>query len=206
MDDLVVGLEHVEAMGEACLGGLKHREIVQILDLVMRVELLQEELQPRRKPGAEVLRRSQSRRETPRWPSRARRRSRGTCRGAAARTAPWRRDWRGCPRPRAGSGRSAGAGRPASRRGCRGRGPGAGLLVQSSGVDSGCAAARQGSVPDRRPSRPAGRATPIPRPPPGSAPRSRRRRARAAAGTAPRGSGARAGRARQCGRAAPMAR
>jgi hypothetical protein len=56
MDDFVISLEHVEAMGEACLGGLKHREIVQILDLVMRIELLQEELQPRRKPGAEVLR------------------------------------------------------------------------------------------------------------------------------------------------------
>jgi len=55
MDDFVISLEHVEAMGEACLGGLKHREIVQILDLVVRVELLKKELQARRKEGAKVL-------------------------------------------------------------------------------------------------------------------------------------------------------
>ena len=52
----MVGLEHGEAVRELRLGGLEDREIVQVLDLVMGVELLQEELQARRKPGAEVLR------------------------------------------------------------------------------------------------------------------------------------------------------
>ena len=137
VDHLVVGLEHVEAVGEARLGGLKHREIVQILDLVMGVELLQEELQPRRKPGAEVLRGRGPFAERRGRRRRARRRSRGTCRGAAARSAPWRRDWRGRPTPRADSGRSAGAGRPASRRGCRGQAQRAAFSRDpSSGLDN----------------------------------------------------------------------
>src|SRR5438270_6893489 len=51
----MVALQHVEAVGEAVFRSLEHRKVMQVLDLVMGVELLQEKLQPRRKPGAEVL-------------------------------------------------------------------------------------------------------------------------------------------------------
>src|SRR6185295_10275120 len=57
MDHPVVGFEHVEAAGEPRLGRLEHGEEMQVLDLMVGVELLEEELQPRRKPGAQVLRR-----------------------------------------------------------------------------------------------------------------------------------------------------
>ena len=56
VDRLMVAFKHVEAEREARLGRLKDREVVQVLDLVMRMELLKEELETRGKPGAEVLR------------------------------------------------------------------------------------------------------------------------------------------------------
>jgi hypothetical protein len=94
---------------------------MQILDLVVGVELLQEEPQPGRKPGAEVWHARRSRRGR-RWsPPPAPRRCRGTCRAARARTAPWRRDGRASARLRADTGRSGAAARPASHCGHRAR-------------------------------------------------------------------------------------
>ena len=49
----MVAFQHVEATGEPRLRRLEDRKVMQVLDLMVRVELLQEELQPGRKPGAE---------------------------------------------------------------------------------------------------------------------------------------------------------
>ena len=56
VDRVVIVLQHLETTGEPRLRRLEDRKVVKVLDLVVRVELLQEELQPGRKPGPEVLR------------------------------------------------------------------------------------------------------------------------------------------------------
>ena len=50
----MIALQHVEAAGEPRLRRLEDRKVMQVLDLMVGIELLQEELQPGRKPGAEV--------------------------------------------------------------------------------------------------------------------------------------------------------
>ncbi len=42
-----VALQHVEAARQSRLGGTENREIMQVLDLVVHVELRQQKLQPR---------------------------------------------------------------------------------------------------------------------------------------------------------------
>ena len=95
---------------------------MQILDLVMHVELRQQELQPRHQLAREVRRRQHARAELRGDVLDHGRTVRGTWRGARARTAPSRRDWRGPPIARAESARSARADPPASRCGGQARG------------------------------------------------------------------------------------
>src|SRR5215208_2099492 len=54
VEDVVIVLQHLEATHETRLGGAKEREIAQILDLMMHLELRQEELQARREPPPEL--------------------------------------------------------------------------------------------------------------------------------------------------------
>ena len=46
--------QHVEAARQAVIGGAEDREVMQVLDLVMHVELLQQELQPRHQQARET--------------------------------------------------------------------------------------------------------------------------------------------------------
>ena len=50
----MIVLQHLEAAHETRLGGAKQREVAQILDLMMHLELRQEELQARREPAPEL--------------------------------------------------------------------------------------------------------------------------------------------------------
>ena len=55
MDHPVIALQHVEPLGEAAFRRLEYREVMQVLDLMVRVQLPQEKSQAWRKPNAEVL-------------------------------------------------------------------------------------------------------------------------------------------------------
>ena len=60
VDGVVVAFQHVEAARQPRLGGAEDREIVQVLDLVMHVELRQQELQPRHELAREFGRRQRA--------------------------------------------------------------------------------------------------------------------------------------------------
>ena len=53
----MIVLEDLKAVDEPALRGPQDRKIVRVLDVVMLVQLLQEELQARREPRMEFLRR-----------------------------------------------------------------------------------------------------------------------------------------------------
>jgi len=86
---------------------------VLVLDLVMHAKLLQQKLQPRHHLAREFRGRQSAVAELRRGVSMVAT-ARETCRGATARTAPWRRDWRGLPTAPAETVRSARANRPAA--------------------------------------------------------------------------------------------
>src|SRR6185312_4044872 len=54
MDVVMIALKHVEPARQTRIGGLEDREIVQVLDLMMNVELIQHELQPRHELTCEL--------------------------------------------------------------------------------------------------------------------------------------------------------
>ena len=53
----MIAFQHVEAARQALVGGAEDREVVKVLDLVMRLELRQQELQARHELAREVRRR-----------------------------------------------------------------------------------------------------------------------------------------------------
>ena len=58
----MIAFQHVEAARQALVGGAENREIMQVLDLVVHVELLQQELQPRHELAREIRPAAASRR------------------------------------------------------------------------------------------------------------------------------------------------
>jgi len=54
MDVVMIALQNVESARQTRIGGPEDREIVQVLDLMMNVELIQHELQPRHKLTREL--------------------------------------------------------------------------------------------------------------------------------------------------------
>ena len=104
MDVVMIALQHVEPARQTRIGGLEDREIVQVLDLMMNVELIQHELQPRHELTRELGGWKLPCPEVPRDVLQSPQTAPGTSHGATARSAPWRPGSDGRPIARADNG------------------------------------------------------------------------------------------------------